>query len=255
MNPRTPLRPRRPGPQVCRLPRRASRSGPLAAFLVLVLGAGCAGGGTGGARPVAPVADLPAFTGALEETTALDGPTVVIFDWSLAEEGLRLSGRGAARVEPPSRARLDLFLANGEPAAQAVLVDQSLRTPYELPGGLLPPAPLLWATLGIYREFPDTEVLGAEELEDGGRLLRVALDPGPDGSGDEEVHYRFRGDRMVWAGWLRNGDVIRQVQLEHDGDHLPSRAVYRDLPAYRELILTRTSFENVASFPSDIWHP
>lgn len=215
-------------------------------LLLLPILAACGSSGVPGV--VAPVPDPAGLARGLAESTRVDRPHLVLFDWRLAEEGLRLSGRGVARVAPPYRARLDLFLQNGEAVAQAVLIEDDLRLPVTLPGGLLPPSHLLWGTLGVYRPGAGTEVLGAEDLDDGTRRIRVRLSTG------EEVRYRFRDDTMLAAELLDDGSAVRQVRLEWDEHEVPAEAVYRDLPAFRELIMTRESVTYVDSFPADIWY-
>ena len=41
--------------------------------------------------------------------TAPSAPLHILFDWTAREPDARFTGRGVARVEPPYRARLDLF--------------------------------------------------------------------------------------------------------------------------------------------------
>ena len=74
----------------------------------------------------------------------------------------------------------------------------------------------------------------------------------PASSGDEVV-YRIAGDRMTRAAVVRGGTAVKEVLLEHDDGELPTRAVYRDLAAFRELTLTRERVEHVDSFPEEIW--
>ena len=210
--------------------------------------AGCGGGGPA-AEVVAPVPDAPALSRSLQEATAVERPQVVIFRWQITEEGLRAGGQGVARIAPGYRARLDLFLENGEGVAQAVLIGDDLRTPYTLPGGILPPANLLWGSLGVFREWPGTEILGGEELEGGERRILTRL---PDG---HRVDYRFRGDQMTSAVLRRDGTVVREIRLERDEGRIPVQAVYRDRTAFRELTITRERVEYVESFPDDIWYP
>lgn len=214
----------------------------IAAVTLLALLGGCASG-SGGTR-MAPVADPVALAGSLTSATAMDGPTAVIFQWQLTEEGLRLSGRGVARVLPPERARLDLFLGNGEQAARAVLVGEELRLPVLMPGGVIPPPPLLWATLGVYQ--PGNGRVEARG-EGAAREVTVHLDSG------EAVRYDFDGDRMMAAFLAQDGSITKEVRLEWGEDELPSRARYRDLASFRELTITREEIQRVSGFPPDIW--
>ncbi|MDT8341620.1 MAG: hypothetical protein RQ751_08935, partial [Longimicrobiales bacterium] len=176
-------------------------------------------------------------------------PTLVTFRWRIAEEGVRFSGQGVARSEPPYRARLDLFLDNGEAAAVAVLVEDELRLPVAFPGGIVPPPPLLWGSLGVFRLPPESELLGGDELEGGGRRLRARLASG------EVVRYRFRGELLEAVEVEERGRVVQRLELERDGGAVPVEAVYRDLTAFRELVITRESVEHVGPFPPHIWRP
>jgi len=92
-------------------------------------------------------------------------------------------------------------------------------------------------------------VVGGEELAGGVRQIRTRLATG------EEVRYRFAGEVMRSVELLERGSVVKRVELEQDGVSVPSEAVYRDLAAFRELVITRESVEHVASFPPDIWRP
>lgn len=219
---------------------------PLSLVALLVL-ASCRG--TAEPAVLAPVEDVSSYVGALARETAVERPMLIIFRWRVSEEGVRLGGRGVARVAPPYRARLDLFLENGEAVAQAVLIEDDLRLPVTLPGGLLPPAHLLWGTLGVFRNWPGTEVLGGDRLDGGARRVRTRLADG------DQVHYRFVDGVMQSVALLEDGSEVKQVRLTQDGAPVPAEAVYRDLAAFRELTITRESVEYVASFPPDIWHP
>lgn len=221
----------------------------LAAWVgCLVASTGCAGGG--GVATVAPLADPQASLRAFAAETTPESPTRIYFDWSLTEEGVRVSGRGVARVAPPDRARLDLFLSNGEAVAGAILVGDELTLPVSLPGDILPPPELLWGTIGTIRLGAGARVVGGDELEDGGVRLVARLSDG------EAVRYevldgRVRRIEQVTEG----GSVVKTLVTRHaDEGRIPAEATYRDLTAFRELILTRDGMENVDGFPADIWH-
>lgn len=183
-----------------------------------------------------------------EFATKLERPRRILFDWAIRESALRLSGSGLARVEPPYRARLDLFLGNGERAAAAALVDGDLRIPTGVASQVIPPPHLLWGTLGVFRPGYGVALLGGETVE--GRLrLRYRLDNG------DEVHWYMRDRRVEQVDVLRAGSVIQDVRLELDDTGIPMEAVYRDLTAFRELTITRREVEDVEPFPPDVWEP
>lgn len=184
------------------------------------------------------------------EATRLDAPARVLFSWRLNESGRRLGGRGAARMEPPYRARLDLFLENGETAARAALVGGELRLPPEVEPGLVPPPPLLWASLGVFHPGADAVLLDGRAGEDGEIRLRFAL------SDDRELRYVLRDGEVRQAELVRDGHVIERVRVEEVAGpgEVPGEAVYRDLAAFRELTVTVESIEEVEGHPPGIWH-
>lgn len=184
----------------------------------------------------------------LEAQERIDAPTRVVFEWAVAEQGVRASGRGVTRMEPPYKARLDLFLGNGETAGRAALVDDALRLPARMPPSVLPPPHLLWATVGVFRPGLGTALLGADR-EDGRIRMRYGL------PGGREAHYLIANGRLEEVEVLRDGTVVQRVTLERDGLGVPTEAVFRDLVEVRELRLTRESVQQTEPFPSDIWYP
>jgi hypothetical protein len=185
----------------------------------------------------------------LETSERLETPLRVVFDWEMAERGgARVDGRGAARLEPPFKARLDLFLGNGEPAGSASLVDDDLRLPTQMPPSVLPPANLLWSALGVFRPGLGTALLGAERVD--GRIdVRYGL------PGGEEAVYRLLDGRIERVEVSRDGTVVQRLTVERDALGVPTEAVFRDLVDVRELRLTRSSVAQTEPFPPDIWRP
>lgn len=214
---------------------------------VLTTAAACA---TPPPAVVEPAPDPMQLALALEDRTALQEPLRIVFDWRLNESGSRISGRGVARIEPPYRARLDLFLGSGETAIRAALVDGEYRLPPGAPQDLLPPPELMWGVLGVFRAQYGVELMGAERLEGEALRLRYRY---PD---DSLVHYRIVEGRVRQVERLRGDHVVERVQVELVPEsRYPLEATYRDLTAFRELHLTRASMERVESFPPDIWDP
>ena len=166
----------------------------------------------------------------------------------MSDRDARFQGRGVARVEPPFKARLDLFSGSGETIAWAALVDDDLRLPRGTPDGIIPPAELLWGTLGVFRPGSETTLLGAENLGDG----RVRLSyQRPDGL---VVRYTLRGDGVEEVERIRQGQTVERVTLEQERvDQYPEEATYRNLAAFRELRLSRDSAVPVEPYPPDIW--
>lgn len=225
----------------------ASARNASGALLLAALLTGCAPG-----RPavVAPVPDAAGMADALRAETRLDTAVQVVFGWRANDRGVRARGRGAARVAPPARARLDLFLDNGETALRAALVDSDIRLPAGASDDVLPPPDLLWAALGVVHPRPDATFAGGDRLEDRSIRLRYRY---PDGT---ELHYQVLDDVLVRVEVLSGGRVVEEVELViAAGERFPTEATYRHRTDFRELQLVRESMETVSSFPDDIWIP
>ncbi len=234
---------------------RGTRFAAVVAAVVLLAACAGSGGRAPGSWPAVPPGAEPDATvqgEALDagERTRPRGPSRLLFQWSAREPDFRGSGMGVARVEPPYRARLDLFLDNGETAAIAALVDDELRIPESLPTELVPPAPLLWAALGVFRPGAGSEMLQGS-VADGTMQVRYRLGAG------NEVGFRLRDGALRDAVLLEGDAVLQHVFVSGSaaGASFPGEATYRNLPDYRELKLILESVEDVDSFPPDIWTP
>ncbi|MBI4409642.1 MAG: hypothetical protein HY561_08045 [Gemmatimonadetes bacterium] len=177
--------------------------------------------------------------------TAPQRPLRILFDWTLKEADASFGGRGIARVEPPYRARVDLFGPRQETVLSAALVDGELR----LPAGAaapLPPPSLLWGTLGVFRPPP------------GAQLTRVQKGP-------EETRLEYRQKDGRWRFLLADGRLQRaewegesgrqSVELSAAEAGVALDAVYRDWVAFRELSLKLDDVQTVDPFPPEIWTP
>lgn len=183
--------------------------------------------------------------------TQLATPVRLIFDWSVREPGLRSGGRGVARLEPPYRARLDLFTGRGETVLRAALVGDDLRLPDGASGELVPPPALFWSSLGVFRPGGDYRLARGWETDDG--TLRLTYDSGslPD------LLYELDGNGDVAAlALLRDGAAVDQLSLSlPPRDGFPAEATYRNLIDFRELTFTLETVEAVEPYPPDIWFP
>ena len=198
--------------------------------------------------PPAPPLDAEQVALRLENATGMEGPARILFSWSMSERDARFQGRGVARIEPPFKARLDLFFGNGETIARAALVDDDLRLPPGLPTGILPPAELLWGALGIFRPGMATVLLGADRMGDGRVHLRYRRDDGL------ELRYTVRDNRIEEVERVRQGQTVELVSVEPDpSSRYPDVATYRNIPAFRELKLSRDTVEPVEAYPPDLW--
>lgn len=199
---------------------------------------------------IGPVGDPEAAASQLRAETGLEDPLRIDFDWELNDGGQRVEGRGVARVEPPYRARLDLFLDNGETVVSAALVDGDLRLPPGSPDDILPPPDLMWGALGVFRPVGDAELVGADRLE--GEAVRLRYQHG-DG---REVHYRVVDGALRLLELLEGGRVVQRVEVAAERvERYPVEATYRNLTAFRELKLVRQSLSVVEAFDPEIWDP
>ena len=123
------------------------------AALAAVLLSGCAG------RSVPDTVE-PAVAAEVVASTAPDRPLRVIFSWRALERDARFDGSGAARLEAPYRARLDLFGPTGDGYLSAALVEQELRLPAGTPPVRLPPPAMMWAVLGVVAPPPRAVLRG-----------------------------------------------------------------------------------------------
>ena len=81
-------------------------------YLALLILLGCGPAAVQSPTPQTP--PQPELAQQLVDSTALRRPLHLVFSWNFTEENARFSGQGATRVEPPYRARLDLFGPRGE---------------------------------------------------------------------------------------------------------------------------------------------
>lgn len=188
----------------------------------------------------------------LERDTELVEPLQIRFAWHLNESGSRMDGLGVARVEPPYRARLDLFLENGETVLSAALVEGELRLPQGARDDILPPVDLMWGALGVFRPSSGAELVGGERLADDAERLRYRR------PGGAELHYEVAGGSLRSVEVFRGDDVVEWVRVsgspEGEGRY-PTEATYRNLTDYRELRITRQELRRVRGFDPDIFDP
>lgn len=205
------------------------------------------------ATPPAPPPDPPVDSGELIRAAAaaseLEGAHRLVFQWSLNEPGMRVSGRGVARIEDPYRARIDLFASNGERIAAAALVGDDLHIPAGMPN-VIPETTLLWASLGVFR--PRVGMSAAGATLDGDRRAEVRYRvPGGGELTAELLERRIRYMELRGAGGERQDVRLELVA----GESFPRLAVYRHHGEVRELRLVLEEVEPVESYPEDIWTP
>jgi len=200
---------------------------------------------------IAPIPDAAGAAKALQEDTELQEPLRIDFTWQLNDGGQRVHGLGVARVEPPYRARLDLFLDNGETVISAALVDQELRLPPGAPEDILPPPDMMWGALGVFRPHQGTRLVGGDRLEGDGVRLTYAYDDGT------RLQYEAVDGALRSLELLDGSYVVQRVDVspEHK-DGYPVAATYRNLADFRELKLERKSLQQQHEpFEPSIWDP
>ncbi len=209
---------------------------------------------TGGCTTATPApSEPPLNAGQLatraSQASAPDAPYRIVFEWSLTEPSMRLQGRGVARIEPPYRARLDLFSRSGDRVTAAALVDGELRLPEGMPE-YLPPPTLFWGALGVFRPDRGMALGGGSWRPDGTAELRYL--PGP----EEELTIRLSETAIREILVARGGRTTQELRVTRaEGERFPRETVYRDLTRTRELRMTVESVEHVESYPSDVWTP
>jgi hypothetical protein len=206
-----------------------------------------------GCAPAArPLAGAP--TRAMLPMTALvAGAQVLRFTWTYKDETFEANGDGAVRTQAPDRARLDFFLRNGMAGGYAILVGDSLVVPgVDLVRRLLPPVPLLWASLGRLA-LPSTRDTTARIDVD---TLRADLGVlrGNDASGATGRAWRlaFAGTTLARAERIEDGKVIEWMSRRR-GTNGQWQLQYVHERGKRRLAIAVTDTTTVEGFDDAIW--
>jgi hypothetical protein len=191
-------------------------------------------------------APRPELEGQALQNVRPQGPVHVIFEWRLQERDARFHGQGVARVDAPRRARLDLFGPRGESYLVAMLTGAELRLPPGVPEGVVPPAELLWAAVGVFQPPPGAHLAGSDA---NGAVIRLGYER--DG---ESWLYEIRDGRLYFVEY-QDPAGRHTVELRGRAAEVPEQAHYRNWAHFRELLLTVTQVENVHGFDEEIWLP
>jgi hypothetical protein len=176
---------------------------------------------------------------AMPRTELPPGHLMVRFDWDYSDPDMSGKGEGVARIASPDSARPDFFLAGGFAGGSAILIGDSLQLPgIDLFRRLVPPPPMLWATLGR-SAFPVTRDTAVRR---DGVFLRADL-----------------GTPIVWRATFRADSLVRLERV--DGDRIAEwiergadqRIEYRQETARRTLKLHVTRVDTVRGFDASIW--
>lgn len=171
---------------------------PMIAVGALVAVAGCAPG----ARPLsgAPTAAV------LPPVRLAPRPAQWKFTWTYKDDTFEANGDGVLRILPPERARMDFFLRNGMSGGYAILIGDSLSIPGpELVKRFLPPAPLLWASVGQLSLPPTADTIARAD----GDTLRVDMGTLRGGDASKAAG---RAWRLAFAG-----PTLARVERIEDG--------------------------------------
>ncbi len=229
---------------VCARVGRRGRGG-LVPVAGLVAVAGCAPA----ARPLvgAPTREV------LPPTSIPAAPTVLRFTWTYKDDTFEANGDGAVRRQGPDRARLDFFLRNGMAGGYAILVGDSLTVPgIDLVKRMLPPVPLLWASLGrlAVPSTPDT----VSRMD--GDTLRADLGAlrGRDASAADGRAWRvaFAGRNLARVERIEGGKVVEWM-TRVPGDHGALRLQYVHERGKRRLAIAVSDTTIVEGFDDAIW--
>lgn len=215
--------------------------------LAAVALAGCAPGLPEPAGTPAP--DPEAVAARLVEATTPASPRRTTFGWTLDEAGARLRGKGVVRMEAPERLRLDLFGPRGESYLAAALVGEEVRVPPAVAERFALPSPaLLWGALGVVNPPAGARLAGAT-VDGEAATLRYETPAG------EVLEYRAEGALLRTVRRVGESGALESIALTHSPEGVLQKAEYRDWGAYRTLVLTPESIENVAAFPESTWAP
>lgn len=180
-------------------------------------------------------------------------PQLLRFTWTYKDETFEANGDGAVRAQHPDRARLDFFLRNGMAGGYAILLGDSLLVPgIDLIRRMLPPTPLLWASLGrlVLPPTPDTTA------RVDGDSLRVDLGAlrGRDASGADGRAWRvaFAGTTLVRVERIESGKVIEWMARQRDASG-QWRVQYVHERGKRRLAIAMTDTTIVEGFDDAIW--
>jgi hypothetical protein len=178
--------------------------------------------------------------------TAPAKPLRIIFDWEAREREARFTGQGAARIEAPDLARLDLFGPRGESYLSATVIAGEVRMPPTAPAAIVPPSALLWGALGVFQPPAGAELTAS--VREGNRLRLEYR-----GEQDRWT-FEFSSDKLRRVAWHGPDGARNTVELKGEGAaNLPREAIYRDWKAFTELKLKLGEVEEVDSFPPETW--
>jgi len=204
----------------------------LAAGMIVCAAASC--------RPprIQPLTGTAPENARLPEFGVPEGRHRVRFKFELEQQSILVRGDGVARIASPDSTRVDLFLAGGFGGASVTLIGDETRTaPGAMMTDLIPPGPLLWATLGrlAIPALPDTVVRVA------GDTLRATV--------GRPVQWRI----TAVGGELRRVERVSGDRIVEFVDREPGgKKIRYELASQRSLQLI-VGDEQPATFDASIW--
>ncbi len=164
----------------------------------------------------------------------------IIFDWQYRDLDWNIRGEGVARVAPPDSARLDFFVGGAFGGGGfAWLIGDRLSAPgASQVENLIPPPPLMWATLGRLAVPAAADTVVRVD----GDTLRTDIGSEP----------RWRATFV--AGELRRLELIERGRLEASVSRDGNGSVrYEQTRGRRRLDMKITQAERVWGFDDGIW--
>jgi hypothetical protein len=178
-------------------------------------------------------------TGATLPTFELPpGHRRISFKWELNDNSMLIRGDGVARIAPPDSARVDLVVGGGFGGASVALIGDSTRFPRNaMMTHMIPPAPLLWATLGR---------LALPALSD--TVIRVSGDTLRADIG-KPAQWRITSIRqeLTRVERISDGRIVESV------DRSSPTTVRYEASGRRSLVMTLVKDDPVAGFEQTIW--
>lgn len=199
-----------------------------------------------------PLAGAPTRA-VLPPTSIATTPTVLRFTWTYKDDTFEANGDGAVRRQGPDKARLDFFLSNGMAGGYAILVGDSLTVPgVDLVKRMLPPVPLLWASLGRLAVPSTTDTLARMD----GDTLRADFGQlrGRDASVADGRAWRvsFAGTKLARVERIEDGKVIEWM-TRVPGERGSLRLQYVHERGKRRLAIAVSDTTIVEGFDDAIW--
>jgi hypothetical protein len=186
-----------------------------------------------------PLGGAPTPQVRLPDTSLPAGARRIVFKWEYREkDGFNAHGEGVARIVAPDSARMDFFVEGGFGGGWAQLIGDELTIPGpDFVRRFIPPAPLLWATLGrvAVPAARDTTARVA------GDTLRADIGTSP------TWRVTYVGSRLSRVERIDGGRV--QEWMTRDGDQLR----YEHESGRRSLTLRLERTEAVSGFEASIW--